>query len=75
MQNRIGESMTIQKMISELIARGWSQHSIAENVGTTQPTIHRAANGAGIRYETGRAIERLYESAVSDSENHRASAA
>lgn len=54
--------MTIQQMIDALIARGWTQQSIADAVNTTQPTIHRAAKGASVRYETGKAIERLYES-------------
>ena len=56
--------MNLQMMISALIERGWSQHSIAEKIGTTQPTIHRAAKGADVRYETGKSIERLFESVV-----------
>lgn len=53
--------MTIQKMLNVLLGLGFSQRAIAERVGTTQPTIFRAAKGADIRYETGKAIERLFE--------------
>lgn len=52
--------MTIKNMIEELMELGLSQGSIADAVGTTQPTIHRALNGADIRYTTGKAIESLY---------------
>jgi len=53
--------MTIQEMLKELIALGFSQRAIADKVGTTQPTIYRATQGAAIRYEIGKAIELLYE--------------
>lgn len=56
--------MTIQQMLSGLFAMGFSQKAIAEKVDTTQPTIHRASKGAGVRYETGKAIETLYEEAI-----------
>jgi len=56
----IGEKMTIQEMLRELIDMGLSQRGIADHVGTTQPTIYRATKGADIRYETGKAIERLH---------------
>ncbi|MCQ4267372.1 hypothetical protein NAV28_09095 [Pseudomonas stutzeri] len=52
--------MTIKKMIEELMELGYTQHSIADAVGATQPTIHRALNGSDIRYTTGKAIESLY---------------
>lgn len=65
-ENASVKTMTIQQMIEALIARGWTQQSIADAVVTTQPTIHRAAKGASVRYETGKAIERLYERAVSE---------
>lgn len=52
--------MTVQKMLQELIALGFSQRSIADKVGTTQPTIYRATKGAAVRYETGKAIELFY---------------
>ncbi|KSW28435.1 MULTISPECIES: hypothetical protein [unclassified Pseudomonas] len=52
--------MTVQKMIAALLATGLSQKALAELAGTTQPTIHRAAKGAGVRYETGKEIERIY---------------
>ncbi|MCU9947527.1 helix-turn-helix domain-containing protein [Pseudomonas sp. PDM13] len=56
--------MTIQMMLSALFAKGLSQKAVAERVGTTQPTIHRAAKGSGIGYETGKAIEDLYKQEV-----------
>ena len=52
--------MSIQQMLADLKEWGLSQKAIADQVGTTQPTIHRAANGAGITYETGKAIEALH---------------
>lgn len=52
--------MTIQQMLAELLSTGLSQRVIAERVGTTQPTINRAAKGADVRYVTGKAIESLY---------------
>lgn len=52
--------MTIQEMLAELLRSGLSQRVIAERVGTTQPTINRAAKGADVRYVTGKAIEGLY---------------
>ena len=52
--------MTIQEMLAVLLLSGLSQRVIAERVGTTQPTINRAAKGADVRYVTGKAIERLY---------------
>ena len=52
--------MTIQEMLTYLAVRGYSQQAIADKVGSTQPTIHRASKGAGISYETGKAIESLY---------------
>lgn len=51
-------------MLEALSAKGISQKTIAERCGTTQPTIHRAAKGAGVRYETGKAIETLYQQEV-----------
>lgn len=56
--------MTVKNMIEELMELGYSQGSIADAVGTTQPTIHRALNGADIRYTTGKAIESLYAQRV-----------
>ena len=55
--------MTVQQMLSGLFAMGFSQKAIADEAKTTQPTIHRASKGAGVRYETGKAIEALYEKA------------
>ncbi|NWC92653.1 MULTISPECIES: hypothetical protein [unclassified Pseudomonas] len=56
--------MTIQQMLSGLFAMGFSQKAIADHIETTQPTIHRASKGAGVRYETGKAIEALYQEAL-----------
>ncbi|MCQ2048800.1 Uncharacterised protein [Stutzerimonas stutzeri] len=58
--------MAIKNMIEGLIALGYTQGSIAEAVGATQPTIHRALNGSDIRYTTGKAIELLYVLKVGD---------
>jgi predicted XRE-type DNA-binding protein len=52
--------MTIQEMLAELLRSGLSQRVIADRVGTTQPTINRAAKGSDVRYVTGKAIESLY---------------
>lgn len=56
--------MTVQEMIAALVATGLSQKAIADLAGTTQPTIHRAAKGAGVLYETGKAIEVIYQNKV-----------
>lgn len=55
--------MTIQKMLADLAGWGFSQAAIAKKTGTTQPTIHRASKGAGIGYETGKAIEVMHKEA------------
>ena len=55
--------MTIQKMLADLAGWGFSQAAIAKQAGTTQPTIHRASKGAGIAYETGKAIEAMHREA------------
>ncbi|NVZ61237.1 hypothetical protein [Pseudomonas gingeri] len=55
--------MTIQEMLADLAAWGFSQGAIARNVGTTQPTIHRATKGASIGYETGKLIEAMHKEA------------
>lgn len=51
--------MTVQEMLNSLFEYGFSQKAVADRVGTTQPTIHRASKGADVRYETGKAIEAL----------------
>lgn len=61
-QMRIGLHMDLQQIIAALAAMGLSQAAIAKAVGASQPTVHRAANGADVRFSTGRAIEVLYES-------------
>ena len=59
--------MTIQEMLTALFALGFSQKAIADRIDTTQPTIHRASKGSGVRYETGKAIESLYSDAMKKS--------
>lgn len=54
-------------MLTELFSLGFSQKAIADRISTTQPTIHRASKGADVRYETGKAIESLYEDALKKS--------
>ncbi|MCY1279135.1 hypothetical protein D9M69_462350 [compost metagenome] len=61
--------MKIPEMIEELVSRGWTQRAIARQIGVSQPTVHRAAAGGAIFYDTGKAIERLYEQVTS----HKAS--
>lgn len=61
--------MTIKNMIEGLLEAGYTQGSIAEAVGATQPTIHRALNGSDVRYTTGKAIESLYAQKVGGSDS------
>lgn len=56
--------MNIPEMLKELMSLGFTQRGIAIQIGTTQPTIFRAINGADVRYELGKAIENLYEKEV-----------
>jgi predicted transcriptional regulator len=56
--------MNIPEMLKELMSLGFTQRGIAIQIGTTQPTIFRAINGADVRYELGKAIESLYEKEV-----------
>lgn len=51
--------MTVQEMLIRLFKRGISQADVAQRCATTQPSISRAANGATVRYEVGKAIELL----------------
>jgi predicted XRE-type DNA-binding protein len=53
--------MTIRDMIEALVKGGMKQGAIAEAVGVSQPTIHRALHGADVLYATGKKIESLYE--------------
>lgn len=55
--------MTIQEMLNRLFSLGLSQTAVAEKCGTTQPTISRAANGAMVSYQLGKAIECLHQEA------------
>ena len=47
-------------MLASLFQLGLSQAEIAGLCDSTQPTISRAANGAMVRYELGKAIEEIY---------------
>lgn len=53
--------MTVKSMLASLLQLGLSQAEIAEMCESTQPTISRAANGAMVRYELGKAIEAIYQ--------------
>ena len=53
--------MTVQEMLGRLFQLGLSQADVAKQCNTTQPTISRAANGAAVRYELGKSIEKLLE--------------
>lgn len=53
--------MTVQEMIKELSAAGFSQAQIAKKVGTSQPTIWRATKGSDVGYELGKAIETFHK--------------
>lgn len=52
--------VTVKSMLASLFQLGLSQAEIAEICDSTQPTISRAANGAMVRYELGKAIEEIY---------------
>jgi transcriptional regulator with XRE-family HTH domain len=52
--------MTVQEMLKELYAAGFSQAQVANKVGTTAPTINRATHGADVRYALGKAVEELH---------------
>lgn len=56
--------MNIQEMLKELLSLGHTQRGIAVQIGTTQPTIYRAVQGADVRYELGKAIENFYKQEV-----------
>ena len=61
--------MTVKTMLASLFQLGLSQAEIAELCDSTQPTISRAANGAMVRYELGKAIEEIY---LKKTQNHEA---
>ncbi|XFB06407.1 hypothetical protein AAGT13_20905 [Azotobacter salinestris] len=56
--------MSIQQMLANLTEWGYSQKSIAEEVGTSQPNIHRALKGSKVSYTIGKAIENLHRAAL-----------
>ena len=53
-------AVNVKSMLASLFQLGLSQAEIAALCGSTQPTISRAANGAMVRYELGKAIEDIY---------------
>lgn len=63
--------MTVKSMLESLFQRGLSQAEIAELCNSTQPTISRAANGAMVRYELGKAIEEIFLKEADQSETGR----
>lgn len=56
--------MNIPDMIRELRAKGMTQSQIGDRIGASQPAVHRAENGAGMLYDTGKKLERLHEEVV-----------
>ena len=58
--NHRDSAVTVKSMLESLFQRGLSQAEIAELCNSTQPTISRAANGAMVRYELGKAIEEIF---------------
>ena len=59
--NHRDSAVTVKSMLASLLQLGLSQAEIAEMCESTQPTISRAANGAMVRYELGKAIESIYQ--------------
>jgi len=51
--------MELSEVIVRLIADGMSEAAIAEEVGVSQPTIHRIKHGAGTSFENGNRIQAL----------------
>lgn len=58
--NYIRQMKSIQQMIKELIANGMSEKNIANQLGSTQPTVHRMKHGAETSYSNGKALEKIY---------------
>lgn len=57
----------IKEMLISIAKTGLSQAEIAEMVGVSQPTVHRAmTSGSVVKYETGKKIEQLYAERVED---------
>ena len=54
--------MTAAEMIRRLQDAGLSQKAIADQVGCSQPTIHRILNGTDPGYSLGLRIETLLQS-------------
>lgn len=52
--------MTPSNAITALISAGWTEAGIAEEVGTSQPTINRIRHGAQPRFQLGTDLLALY---------------
>lgn len=63
---------SVSKMIGELLSVGMTEQSIAEEVQTSQPTIHRIKTGSNCKYELGKRIEVLHGERFIDSEQNTA---
>lgn len=56
--------MQLSEMLKAITATGMSQNDIAEAIGVSQPTIHRALKGSPMLYDSGKRIEQLYAERV-----------
>jgi transcriptional regulator with XRE-family HTH domain len=71
LRNRIGgpivDPVNWAQLISELMARKWTQSRIADRVGVSQPTISELANGKSksTSYEIGNKLTALHKEVMS----------
>ena len=54
--------VSAQDMVNSLLASGFTEGSLAKEVGTSQPTIHRIKKGSEPSYTLGKTIESIYMS-------------
>jgi hypothetical protein len=54
--------MTPKYAVESLLARGWTESSIATAVGVTQPTVNRIKNGVVPAWDTGECLIALAKS-------------
>lgn len=52
--------MNIQKALKEVHKGGGSEQAIADELGCSQPTVHRIINGQEPKYYLGKAIEVMH---------------
>lgn len=54
--------MSIQKILVELVSKGFTQHEISRKTGVPQPNISRVITGktSNMIYDNGKAIEIFY---------------